>query len=270
MRYSFMSFSLPDATLAELIDAARSYGYEGLEPRIDGGHGHGVERGTDAGERRRMRDMLRAGGIDLPCVASGARLSNPASAPQQIADVRGAVDLARDLGSHRVRVFGGAFPPDLSRERAQETLAAALRELAPYAEDHDVILALETHDAWTNPDHVAAVMRAVDHPAVGVNWDVMHPSRTGGSTLECSHEMLRPWIRHVHMHDATSDPQRLEFRPMGEGDFDHRLILSMLRADGYDGYLSGEWIDWEPGEIHLPRELTRMREYEHELAGTSS
>jgi hypothetical protein len=42
--------------------------------------------------------------------------------------------------------------------------------------------------------------------------------------------------------------------------------VQLLRAAGYDGYLSGEWIDWEPCEVHLPRELATMRVYENEPA----
>ena len=35
----------------------------------------------------------------------------------------------------------------------------------------------------------------------------------------------------------------------------------------YQGYLSGEWIGWEPYDVHLPRELATMKGYERELAG---
>jgi hypothetical protein len=35
-----------------------------------------------------------------------------------------------------------------------------------------------------------------------------------------------------------------------------------LRADHYAGFLSGEWIEWQPAELHLPRELAAMKSYE--------
>jgi sugar phosphate isomerase/epimerase len=54
--------------------------------------------------------------------------------------------------------------------------------------------------------------------------------------------------------------------PMGDGDFDHRTVVKCLDSMGYDGYLSGEWINWDdPFASHLPREVAKMREYEAEL-----
>jgi hypothetical protein len=38
--------------------------------------------------------------------------------------------------------------------------------------------------------------------------------------------------------------------------------VELLQAMPYTGYLSGEWINWEPYEMHLPRELAAMKAYE--------
>jgi len=61
---------------------------------------------------------------------------------------------------------------------------------------------------------------------------------------------------------------QLVFLPIGSGDFPQRRVLQLLLDAGYDGYLSGEWINWEPYEVHLPRELAAMREIEASLLGT--
>jgi len=266
VRYSFMSFSLPEADLTEFVGAAQRYGYDGVEPRVGGGHRHGIELDTSPAQRREIRSFAADHGVAVACVSAGCRFADPGPAAEQIPVARRVIELAADLDSHRVRVFGGQFPDDVSRETAHASIVGALRELAPFAADHGVTVVMETHDAWTVPAHVAAIMSEVDHPAIGVNWDVMHPPRTGGCpTLQEAHTTLRPWIKHVHMHDATSRSDILDFKPMGEGEFDHRIVLSLLAADGYDGYLSGEWIDWEPGEIHLPREIAAIRGYEREL-----
>jgi len=40
-----------------------------------------------------------------------------------------------------------------------------------------------------------------------------------------------------------------------------------LRTIPYEGYLSGEWINWsDPYEAHLPRELATMKSYERAAA----
>ena len=47
--------------------------------------------------------------------------------------------------------------------------------------------------------------------------------------------------------------------PVGQGDIDHAAALRCLKQSGYDGAVSGEWIQWEPHEVHLPRELALLR-----------
>jgi len=37
---------------------------------------------------------------------------------------------------------------------------------------------------------------------------------------------------------------------------------ALLHAAGYPDFISGEWIGWEPPEMHLPRELATLKSYE--------
>ena len=55
MKYSFMSFSTPTLSLAATLQAARQYGYEGVEPRLDADHAHGIEATLSTGDRETIR-----------------------------------------------------------------------------------------------------------------------------------------------------------------------------------------------------------------------
>jgi sugar phosphate isomerase/epimerase len=68
------------------------------------------------------------------------------------------------------------------------------------------------------------------------------------------------------MHDGGAQRDRLEFRPIGTGDIDHRRVVELLSRSGYQGYLSGEWIGWDAPDMYLPRELAAMKQYERKLA----
>lgn len=268
MNYAFMTFSCPSATLEEALEMAQNYGYNGLEPRAASGHKHGIELQTGAA-RRAARDMAEDAGINLCCLATSCRFADPATSAQNIEDAKQYIDLAGDIGSPRLRIFGGDFPKEVSREQATETLIAALSELAPHAAARDVTLCLETHDAWTDTRSVAAVMQAVNHPSVAVNWDIMHPVRQSGYTLQDSFEILAPWIHHVHVHDGSIARDKLGILPIGEGDFDHRTVLRLLKDSSYDGFISGEWIAGAMDETffanHLRREILTLSGYEAEL-----
>lgn len=265
MRYAFTSFSRPSATLTQLLDTARHFGYQGIEPRLDAEHGHGIEVATSPAERRELRDRVAASGINLCCLGSSAKFADPDTVEQQVAATVERIDLAADLDVPLLRVFGGVIPPSTTRKEASARIIEALRSIADHARTRGVRVCLETHDDWSNPTEVAAIMNAVNHPAIGVLWDVMHPVRRGGATMQASYAVLSGWIAHVHVHDGSTRADKLEFRPIGEGDLDHRLVLRLLRDSGYDGYLSGEWLNWEPHDVHLPRELATLRSYERDL-----
>ena len=266
MNFAFMSFSCPQATFGEMLALAVQYGYDGVEPRAGGNQNHGVELEASAGQRASFRAQAAEAGIAICCLAAGARFADPASRDVQVEESLQYIDLAAEIGAATVRVFGGRIPAGISREAAIDGVTDALKRLAERADARGVVVCLETHDDWCNPEDVAAVMERVDHAAIGVNWDAAHPLRQAGWSLADSYRTLRPWIRHVHMHDMFLAVDRLDYTALGTGDVDHQEVLELLHGGGYVGYLSGEWIDWEPPEVHLPREIATLRGYARALA----
>ena len=261
MKYAFMSFSTPDQSLEQMLETARRYGYDGIEPRLDSDHRHGIETVADTQTRASIRAQCEAAGIEIACIATSCSFADPAHEDSRTELAHACIDLAGDLGCQRLRVFGGLFDAGIQRSEAIDTVNKGLRALSQHAAERRVELCMETHDAWTDPQHVATVMQRVDHPNIAVNWDAVHPVRSSGSTFEKSFALLKPWIRHVHVHDALKEGDTFQFMALGQGDFDHREVLRLLQADGYDGYLSGEWMEWEPPETHLPRELATLKSY---------
>jgi len=267
MKYSFMSFSCPELSLDEMLALAKRFGYDGIEPRIDSGHKHGVELATDAVTRREIKSKATDSGIGICCVATSCTYADPTTTQEKIDETLRCIDLAADVGAPRLRVFGGKIPTGVSREKAIEVVAESLRAIADHAGERGVIVCMETHDDWCNPEHVAEVVKRVDHPAIAVNWDVMHPVRVALATMDQAFETLKPWIRHLHVHDGSLKGG--ELLPIGQGDFDHRRVIELLVSISYDGYISGEWIDWkDPYEVHLPRELATLKRYEQEAKRT--
>lgn len=262
MKYAFMTFSCPQWTLEEVLAAAQRYGYDGVELRVDANHNHSVEVTNPPEQRAAARRAATAHGVALCCIATSCKFADPATVAQNIADARSRIDLAGDLGAQVVRVFGGKIPPGLGRQQATESVVQALATLAGQAAQRGVYLALETHDDWCDPQAVLAVMSRVNHPNVGVNWDYMHTLRIAKTSVDEAFAALAPHIRHVHFHDGSLAADNLEFLPIGQGEYDHRRVLELLCSVDYEGYLSGEWINWEPPETHLPRELRAIKQIE--------
>jgi sugar phosphate isomerase/epimerase len=263
MKYSFMSFSCPELDLSEILSLAKRFGYDGIEPRAGSGHKHGIEPEADSDARQEIRQQASEAGVALACIATSCKYADPETLDEQIVQTRLCIDLAADVGSPRLRVFGGMLPEGVSREQAAGQIVHALRSVADHAADRGVIVCMETHDDWCNPADVAGIMKQVDSPAIAVNWDIMHPIRRAGVTMDEAYQALSPWIKHVHFHDGVIDGESVQLKPIGEGIIDHLCAVQLLQADGYDGFLSGEWIKWADAyEVHLPRELATMKGYE--------
>ena len=262
MKYAFMSFSCPDLSLDQMLAVAQKYGYAGIEPRIDARHAHGLGMDSTPQERRIAKEKAQEANVALCCVATSRRYADPANVEQNVSDTLRCIDLAADVGAPSIRVFGGRLGEGLSRGQAIDQVSGALEAVAERAEAQNVYVCMETHDDWCNPAHVAAVMKRVARPMIAVNWDVMHPVRREGWTVDQSYQELEPWVRHLHVHDGTSTADSIKYVPMGTGQIDTRRAIQLLQGAGYEGYLSGEWIRWEPYDVHLPREIKVMKSYE--------
>jgi len=73
-------------------------------------------------------------------------------------------------------------------------LVENLKEIGQEAKDHGIILAIESHDAWTASDICARLMRLVDHPNVRMLW--IYITLTG------------PTVKPQNTPTATSRPTR--------------------------------------------------------------
>lgn len=262
MKFSFMTFSCPELIWDEVLGAARRLGYDGVEPRAQASHAHGIELATSAEERAVIRKKAGEAGIEISCLATSCRyaLAERAEREAMMDESRALIALAHDVGAPCLRVFGGSIPDGMSRDDAVAQVADCLAALADGAKAAGVTLCVETHDSWCDARELARVIVRVDHPNVRVNWDIMHPTRAG-LTVDEAFDAVGQLTRHCHFHDGRQGEKGLELCPIGQGQVDHRRAVELLRSTGYTGHMSGEWINWTPWEEHLPRELATMKTY---------
>jgi len=264
MRFSFMTFSCPDLTWGEVLDVAKRFNYDGVEPRAQAKQNHGIEATSSPGQRAALRKMADDADIAIACLATSCSYTaaTPGELSRMMADSRALIALAHDIGAPAMRVFGGVIPQGMTRDAAEKQVADCLAALAPEAAAAGVTLCVETHDSWCDARDLARVLSRVAHPNAAANWDIMHPVNAAGMAMDDAFAALRHFIRHVHFHDGKRTAKGgLDLCPIGEGIVDHRRAVQLLQSIGYQGFLSGEWIAWEPWQTHLPRELATMKSY---------
>jgi sugar phosphate isomerase/epimerase len=87
----------------------------------------------------------------------------------------------------------------------------------------------------------ADLVRRVNHPAFGVNWDP-GAAFQGGEDVPYpdGYAQLRPYVRHVHFKDVRTSPATGTREVVVDGVIDWPGALRNLRDDGFDGWISVE------------------------------
>ena len=263
MKFSFMSFSCPECTLVEMLDYAKKYGYDGIEPRAQAQHKHGIELETSGRARKEIKNIIEDSGIECACIATSIRycFTDAQKRKEAIETTREFIDLAGDIGASRIRVFGGVPDKEIEINQAIEIVGESLAIVSEYAEKNRIFLCLETHDFFSRADVVEKTVRIADSPFVRINWDIMHPY-TKGMTIEEAFECVKDFVEHCHIHDGIYDENRNpKLALMGQGEIPYSVAVRLLKELNYQGYLSGEYIKaWEP-EVVLPHDISVLRSY---------
>ncbi|HTJ56588.1 MAG TPA: sugar phosphate isomerase/epimerase family protein [Devosiaceae bacterium] len=260
MKLAFSTLGCPKWSFAEVLAKGPPYGFEGVAFRGLGTDELDLAKIPEFFPDRRghTRRRLQEAGLAPSMMLTSARLLvEDDAAEDSFQLVRGAVDIAADLGAPFVRVFGGQIPGGLSHAAAVSRAGERLSRMAEAGARRGVIVLLETHDDFVLPSLVRRVMEAADHPNAGVLWDVHHPWRIAERPVAEACEMLKPWIKSVDLKDSVTDfSARLGYRyvKLGEGELPWREAIGLLKEAGYDGWLTFEWEKrWHP-EIAAPEE----------------
>jgi len=242
MKISFMTFACPAYTFDQVVALAQRHGYDGIEFRCDSDHKHGVMVESSKAQRAESRRKLGDAGLEACCLATSLQFVKNEAAEQALARI----ELAVDMGWPGLRVFCGPLPEGVSIDEAILRVARNLRRVAESALHAGVRLWLETHDSVSKGIHAGRIVRLVNHPAVGINWDNMHPYRNGES-LKTTWEAIGPFVQHTHFHDSLASPDQVVIKPFGEGELPIQRMYDLLRSSGYEGYFSGEWFETQMG-----------------------
>jgi sugar phosphate isomerase/epimerase len=269
MKYAFTTLACPAWSIEQVVEAATTLGYDGVELRLlDGAV---IDPGADRAKVEQAVARCRAAGVEVCALDSSCTFNHadPGARQREVSDLLRWIGLAADLQVPLVRVFGGQARPGLAPEPPEvvnDWVAEALSRAAPTAEQAGVTVVLETHDAFSSARRVAAVLDRVDSPRVAALWDSHHPYRVGETPQDVI-EALGPRIAHVHVKDArrtTPDGSHWQLVLLGEGEVPVREQLQALQRHSYTGYLSVEWEKkWHPEiaepEIALPQHIRWLR-----------
>ncbi|MEK6478305.1 sugar phosphate isomerase/epimerase family protein [Catalinimonas sp. 4WD22] len=165
------------------------------------------------------------------------------------------MEQAKALGCRRVKFTGAGRGKAGGLENVIETL----KELAPAAEEMDVLIAVENHanNNIENIEDYEKIFSAVDSSHVGMCLDMGHfdgASVSNFDVIEHFHEK----INHVDLKDVVAFGTYKSV-PYGEGITQGEKIVSTLLDKGYSGYLVVEQAPPTEG-LELVQEMRRIKD----------
>ncbi len=248
---SFSTLGCPDWSFPDIVKFAAANGYSGLELR-------GVLRQLDLVQCPEFSNplkiasslsMMQSNGLKFVDLGSSCELHHSAIAERQknLDDGKKFIDLARQLQCPNVRVFPNDLPKDQDRNATIDLIVSGLLELGDYAKGSSVSVLMESHGALVYSDDLAHIMKAAEHPNVGLVWDVVNMWSITREPPQTVYDKLKKYIRHAHIKDANIVNGKDEYVLLGKGQTPIFEGIDALYNGGYKGYYSFEWEKlWHP------------------------
>ena len=233
-----------------------------------------------AGGADRVRAMLAEQGVRVS-QSTGNRPNlvdpDPGVRAEALARVRRAMAVARRLGAVMVNTGVGSHHPSFPygphpanhAPQAFDTLVENLRILCPEASDRGLLLSLEPHVMTTigSVEAISAVIEAVGHPALRVNFDPVNllgtlPEVFGSArAIRAIGDRLGPVLApSAHVKDIRPAPAlvlHLDEVPPGDGFVDWEAYFAVCGQLGDGSALIVEHLEGDVVETALAR-VTRM------------
>jgi sugar phosphate isomerase/epimerase len=242
MKLSLDTYSIgQDLSLREMLELLPACGYDGVEFRSESGQAHGVEPEIGSAQRREIKTLLDAVGLEVSCISTSQRYESPSPSERAIVidRVKQFVDLAADIGCPALRTFGNDFPPGVAREDVVKYVGESLRTVGEYAEDKGVTVLLEMHGQFYYWEYALKAVQIADHPNVAINYNCDMKDMVDGS-IAFTFAQVKDYVKHVHVHNMESMGKPVEglFRP--GGPFPYRELFGILKGMDYPYYCSME------------------------------
>ena len=266
MKLAGHTMATPEFDVFEALTFFHELGLDGAEIVVQSGYKSGIPYEADDAFVRSVRDHADRLGLAVAASTPYLNRYNDLDEDVRLAEVaalKRVIDMTVILGGSSIRIYGGAFKDEETDPEGKklEQLVKSLRECGDYADGFGINLSIENHfgTMTTTAHRTMEVIRAIDHPRVGVLYDQANLAFLPAEEYEEAIALQKDHITYVHVKDLVyrgGTPRKFrsdgvshiseEIRTVysripGDGVLDWPAILRALKAAGYDGWLSLEY-----------------------------
>ncbi len=268
MPLAFSTLGCPKWDWKKILDTASQHGFAALELRglLDEMDLPKSPQFTGAKLKESLKD-LSALGLKVSDLGASARLGEPDATKRaaHLDEAKRFIDLAHQMKSPYVRIFGGKLLKGQTMQDATERIVAGFRELHDHAKAAGVVLLIESHDEFVTSPSLLGILQGANLPTAQLLWDAHHTCVAGERPAE-TFKHLGKYVRHTHLKDSKAAASGRQYVLTGSGEVPVKETVKVLAAAGYKGYYCFEWEKrWHPEiedpEVAIPHYAKVMREY---------
>lgn len=244
MKLAFSTLGCPDWKWNEIYSTAKDLKFDGIEVR-------GVEnelfvpkiKAFDDKHIDKSIEVMKNCDLEFSMLTSGISIGEDSKTALQ--DAKSYIDLANKLSAKYVRIMISSHPQpeDVDMDKA----ISLYTQMCKYGEDKNVIPLIETNGVLADSKEMLNFMQSIKSENKGVLWDIHHPFRFFTEQPKETYSKIGEYVRYIHVKDSIINDSNLEYRMMGYGDVPIFDTLKILKENGYNGYVSLEWVKrWNP------------------------
>lgn len=190
-------------------------------------------------------DWLRSKNLSVPMISDYLPVQGDRKGA--LAEAAKLCRLTQAWGARKLRTFAGDRASSAVLPDERRAWITRMRELCDVAEAHGVQLVVETHPNTLadTPSSTLQLVDEIDHPALRLNFDVIHVWEAGAEPVEVFRE-LKPLVAHMHLKNISARELLSVFAPanvyapMGnrsgmvrlfEGAFDFQQFLASVMTE---------------------------------------
>lgn len=263
----------PEYTVCEAIELFRKIGADGAEIVVQDGYRSGLPTQCSQELLEQVKRCAQENHIQIIALTPYNSYFNSLDEEvrrKEIFAIEDVIGYCEYLGAKYIRIYGGnltAGDTDHLEERWAK-LVESLRELGDKAAAKGVTLVVENHfnTMAVSAKQGAKLMQDVDHPAVRILYDQANLTFTENEDYEEAIRTQQQYVAYMHVKDLVfkegvaftssdvahpkEEERNVYTRIVGEGVLKWPEILRMVKACGYDGWLSLEYERrWHPDDI---------------------
>lgn len=180
-----------------------------------------------------LKDMLKQYSL-IPMSISG---HSDLVKSEGVEAIKRRIDLAQRIGAEIVNTKTG----DPSSEEELRSFYKNIGELAEYAADKGIIIALETSGVFFfNGKEAAKILNKINSEYVRLNYDTANVIYYVDTRPEDDIEYAIDYLAHIHIKDKRGGKGVYDFPALGEGNINFAKIFDILSRHNYKGPISIE------------------------------